>query len=410
MDERAPDRSPDAARPGSGPAPEAAMPVVRVLGLLVTTDSPWVRAVAGSTAVGLPLVAFTLLVALLLGPAEQQVTQNFLIALVAVVGFGIYSGNTGILTFGHAAFMGIAAYAAGILTMSPVVKAQALPNLLPALRDIQLPLVLAAVGALAVVAVVALVFGFPLSRLSAAATPIATLAMLMISYVVLVASADVTRGSQTFYGVPPDVTLVVALVVALAIIFVARLFRESTAGLRVRASREDELAARSMGINVPNLRLVAWMLSAVVVGVAGILLGHTLTAFSPKQFYFVLQFSLVAMLVVGGPTTVTGAVGGAFLVSLLLELARRIEGVLSGLTIGETTIQGIFGLQEVTLGLLIIVVMYTRRDGLFGRLELDEILLGRWAARRHGAGRPDGAPRGGAPAAAPGPPSPDTER
>jgi len=229
---------------------------------------------------------------------------------------------------------------------------------------------------------VALLFGVPLSRLSAAATPIATLAMLIITYVVLVGAADVTRGSQTFYGVPPDVTLPIALGVALVAIFTARLFRESVPGLRVRASREDELAARSTGVDVRNLRLGAWLLSAVIVGVAGILLGHTLTAFSPKQFYFTLQFALVAMLVVGGPTTVTGAVGGAAVVSLLMELARRIEGALHGATIGGFEIAGVFGLQEITLGVLIILAMYRRRDGLFGRVELDEVIRRRRDRRR----------------------------
>ncbi len=353
----------------------------RLAGRRLSTDVPAVRALAGLTTLGAPLAVVTVVVALLLGPAEQQVTQNFLIALVAVVGFGIYSGNTGILTFGHVAFMGVAAYASGILTMDPIIKAQALPNIVSSLREVQLPLLAALLVALGVVAVVALVFGVPLSRLSAAATPIATLAMLMIVYVVLVGAADITRGSQTFYGVPPDVTIWLCLLAALGAIFVARLFRESTTGLRIRASREDELAARSMGIDIPNLRLIAWMLSAVVVGVAGVLLGHTLTAFSPKQFYFTLQFALLAMLVVGGATTVTGAVGGAVLISLLTEAARRLEGLLSGFTVGDFTLQGIFGLQEVTLGLAIIFVMYRRSDGLFGRRELDETLLA-WRRRR----------------------------
>ncbi len=384
---------------------DTAGPEAHVLGRTFSLDSPAVRALAGSTTLGLPLLAFTAMVALLLGPAERQVTQNFLIALVAVVGFGIYSGNTGILTFGHVAFMGVAAYAAGILTIPAAIKATALPNLMPFLRETELPLFAAAIIALVVVGVVALLFGFPLSRLSAPATPIATLAMLIIVYVVLVGSSDVTRGSQTFYGVPPDVTLLVAFGAAIGAIFVARLFRESRMGLRVRASREDELAARSMGIDVRNLRLVAWMLSAVVVGVAGILLGHTLTAFSPKQFYLTFQFALVAMLVVGGPTTVTGAVGGSFLVSLLLEIARRLEGVFTNLSIGGVTVRGVFGLQEVTLGLLIILVMYRRRDGLFGRLELDELLTARWIRRRGSGGEDDGAVPPGPGASPDGPPT-----
>ena len=357
--------------------------VIRVAGRDLSMDRPVIRTLAGLTTLGTPLVLLTALVAVFLGPAEQQVTQNFLIALIAVVGFGIYSGNTGILTFGHVAFMGVAAYASGILTMDPLIKAQALPNLLPVLRDIQIPLVPATLGALVVVALVALLFGVPLSRLSAAATPIATLSMLMIVYVVLVGAADITRGSQTFYGVPPDVTIWIALGVALLAIVVARLFRESTTGLRIRATREDEMAARAMGIHIPNARLVAWMLSAVIVGLAGVLLGHTLTAFSPKQFYFTLQFALLAMLVVGSPSTVTGAVGGALLVSVLQEIARRVEGTLSGLTIGDFTFNGIFGLQEVTLGLVIILVMYRRSNGLFGLRELDEALLA-WRGRRGG--------------------------
>lgn len=364
----------------------AAAPQLRVFGRSFSLDRPVVRAVAGTTALGAPLVVATAVVALVLGPAEQQVTQTFLIALIAVVGFQIYSGNSGIVTFGHVAFMGIGAYASGLLTVPAVIKAQSLPNLAPFIQGIELPLLPATLVALVVVAGIGFLFGLPLSRLSAAATPIASLSMLIITYVVLVGAADVTRGSQTFYGVPPDATLPIVLVCAVGAILVARTFRESVTGLRVRASREDELAARSTGVDIPNLRLVAWLLSAVIVGLAGVLLGHTLTAFSPKQFYFTYQFALVAMLVVGGPSTVTGAVGGAFAVSLFLEIARRVEGALNGASIGGLEIGGIFGLQEITLGVLILAVMYRRRDGLFGRRELDEVLLGWWRRRGDGGG------------------------
>lgn len=373
------------------PRDPAAEPRLNLFGRSFSLDRPVVRAVAGATALGTPLVVLTAVVAVLLGPAEEQVTQTFLISLIAVVGFQVYSGNSGIITFGHVGFMGIAAYASGLLTVPAVIKAQSLPNLAPFLQGIELPLLPAGLVATVVVLGAALLFGVPLSRLSAAATPIATLAMLIITYGVLVGAADITRGSQTFYGVPADVDLPVVLVFAIGAIFVARLYRESVPGLRVRASREDELAARSTGVDVANLRLGAWLLSAVIVGVAGILLGHTLTAFSPKQFYFTFQFALVAMLVVGGPTTVTGAVGGSFAVSLLMEVARRFEGALHGASLGGLEIGGIFGLQEVTLGVLILLVMYRRRDGLFGRVELDEVLL-RWRRRRE-AGRGGGTAR-----------------
>lgn len=350
-------------------------------------DRPLVRVLAGSAALVGAVLLVVVVAALFFGPAEQQVTLNFLVSLIAVVGFGIYSGNSGILTFGHVAFMGIAAYASALLTVSPAIKAAALPNLAPALRSIELPLGLAIVCALAVVAIAAFAFGFPISRLSAAATPIATLAMLLITYVVLVGAADVTRGSQTFYGVPRLTDMTTAFVFSVVAIVVARWFRESVPGLRLRASREDEMAARSMGVDIPNLRVASWMLSALVVGLAGVMMGHLLTAFSPKQFYLTLQFALVAMLVVGGPTTVTGAVGGTFLVSLLLEIARRVEGLLPTIGTDAFHLPEIFGLQEFTLGIVIIAVMYRRREGLLGRLEIDELIL-RWRRHRRGTVSP----------------------
>ncbi|HEX5994875.1 MAG TPA: branched-chain amino acid ABC transporter permease [Jiangellales bacterium] len=328
----------------------------------------------GTGLLGLPLAIVALSAMSLMGPVGNQLAVNFLISLVAVVGFGIYSGNSGIMTFGHAAFMGIAAYASGLLTVSPQIKRQALPHLPAWIRDIQLPLLPAMLIAMVIVLIVAVLFGVPFSRLSAAATPIATFTMLLITFVVLAGAKDLTRGSQTFYGLPPSVDIYVALVAALLAIFVARRFRESVLGLRLQASREDELASRSMGVNVAYLRMIAWVLSALVVAVAGVLLGHELTAFSPKQFYISLQFMLVAMLVVGGQATVTGAVVGTFLVSLLMEGARRLETYLNGLTIAGFTIQNVFGLQEIVLGLLIIAVMFWRRDGLFDFDELDEKL------------------------------------
>lgn len=350
----------------------------------LSAHSPVTRSLVGTGVLGVPLALVAFGAMLLMGPLGDQLAINFLISLVAVVGFGIYSGNTGIMTFGHAGFIGLAAYASGLLTVPPAIKAQALPHLPAWIRDVQLPLLPAMAIAMAVVLVVALLFGLPLSRLSSAATPIATFTMLLIIFVVLAGAKDVTRGSQTFYGLPPSVNIPMALGAAVLAIFVARLFRESVTGLRLQASREDELASRSMGVNVPRLRLVAWVLSAAVVAVAGVLLGHELTAFSPKQFYIQLQFMLVAMLVVGGQATVTGAVVGTFGVSVLLEGARRLETHLNGLTVAGFTIENLFGLQEITLGLLIIAVMFWRRNGLFDFDELDDRLR-RLGGRRSAA-------------------------
>lgn len=335
-------------------------------------NNPLIRSLIGTGTLGVPLAAILVIVVLGLGAVGSQLAINFLVAMIAVAGFGIYSGNSGIMTFGHVAFVGVAAYASGLLTVPPDIKRQALPNLPGWLRDTQLSFGAAMVIAVGVVVVVAVLFGIPFARLSAGATPISTFAMLLIVYVVLVGAKDVTRGSQTFYGLPSATTLWMGFGAAIVAIFVARLFRESVFGLRLQASREDELASRSSGVSVARLRFGAWVLSAAVVAVAGVLMGHELTAFSPKQFYIPLQFMYVAMLVVGGQATVTGSVVGALVVSALLEGARRLEGFLHGVNIFGYSLENVFGLQEITLGVLILVVMFWRRDGLFDFDELDD--------------------------------------
>ena len=348
----------------------------------LTLDHPLQRAALGTLMLGLILVIVAMTAQFLMQPAEQRVAVNFLISVIAVVGIGIYSGNTGIISFGHVSLMGVAAYSTGLLTMSPAVKASALPNLPPWLASVQMEILPAIAATVVVATVVAVVLGLPISRLAVSAAAIGTLGVLVIVNVVMVGAVDLTRGSQTFYGVPTVTSVPIALVGALIAIAVARAFRESVPGLRLRASREDELASRSMGIDVENLRLLAWVISGAVVGLSGALLAHSLGAFSPKEFYFSLTFSLLAMLIVGGTATVSGAVSGTLLVSVLIELVRRIE---NGATIGPIELPPLFGLTEFVLGLTILLVMYRRREGLFGRREIDEWVIGWWRARQAAA-------------------------
>lgn len=345
----------------------------------LTLDQPIQRALMGAFMLSLLLAVLASGAQFLMRPAEQRVVVNFLVSVIAVVGIGIYSGNTGIISFGHVALMGIAAYSTGLLTMDPTVKATALPNLPPWLATVQLDILPSLALTIAVATVAAVVLGLPVSRLAVSAAAIGTLGVLVIVNVVMVGAVDLTRGSQTFYGVPTVTDIPLALGGAVIAVTIARVFRESVPGLRLRASREDELASRSMGVDVENLRLLAWVISGAVVGLAGALLAHSLGAFSPKEFYFSLTFALLAMLIVGGTTTVSGAVGGTFVISLLIELVRRIE---TGLTVGPVQLPPLFGLTEVVLGMSILLVMYRRREGLFGRREMDEWVIGWWRGRQ----------------------------
>lgn len=332
------------------------------------------QAVKGTITLALPLVALAIIAELFLPAALARLTTLYLIYLTAVVGMQIYSGNSGIISFGHAGFMALGAYASSLLTIQPAVLSTSLPNLPTWLAGIAggQPLWAGMLGALLVVGLVAAVFGLPLARLGGAAASIATLGFLVIIHVTLVASADITRGSQTFFGIPRGVSTLAALPVALIAVAAARIYRSTKAGLALRAAREDEIAARASGVNVVRQRLGAWVLGGLVSGAAGVLLAHFLGAFSPKDFYFNLTFLLMSMLILGGISTVSGAVGGTALIVVMVDLLRRLEG---GAEVFGLQLPQVFGLTDIGVGLVILAVMYRLRDGLFGLREVDERLF-----------------------------------
>jgi branched-chain amino acid transport system permease protein len=201
------------------------------------------------------------------------------------------------------------------------------------------------------------------------------LGLLLIVHGIIIGASDFTRGSNAFLGVPRLTGIWTALAVAVPALLVARAFRDSKTGGQLRASREDETAARAIGVDVVKRRLVAWSLSAGIAAAAGVLLGHFLGAFSPSKFYFDDTLTLLTMLIVGGMTTVSGALTGTIAVTLTIEILRRVE---SGVDLFGYQTPEVFGVTEAGLCLLILFVMYKRPAGLFGRLELGEA----WFIRR----------------------------
>lgn len=318
------------------------------------------------------MVAFLVLAALaayLFGNAAmQRVVTYAAIMLTAVLGLQVFSGNTGIVSFGHAAFIGLGAYATGILTMSAALQRSALRDLPQFLAGYELPFLAALAVVLGLAIVVGLITGTPLVRLGGSSAAIATLALLIIVYTVLVAGREITRGSQPFYGVPREVGLWTATAVAAVALAVARLFRETSFGLAARAAADDERGAAAVGVDHRTARLAAWVLSAVMAAAAGAMMAQFLGAFSPKDFYFHLGFTLLAMLIVGGMSTSLGAFAGVIVTTVLIEIVRRFEG--GGEVLGFQ-MPVLFGLTEGVLALSMILVIWRRPSGLFGQRELN---------------------------------------
>ena len=177
------------------------------------------------------------LIATMIGSAAERIMIVFFVSLIAVLGMGIYSGNSGILSFGHLSFMGIGAYLSAILTMPVAMKKVSLANLPSFLADAHLGLFGATVIAVVFAMLVALVVGIVISRLDGSAATIATLGLLVIVHGVIIGARDITRGSQSFFGVPRLTDLTIAAGCAVLAIVIARLFRDSVIGLKLRAAR-----------------------------------------------------------------------------------------------------------------------------------------------------------------------------
>ena len=349
--------------------------------------SPGLRsALLGGLLLCLPVLAVGLIVGHGAGIATQRTLTLFLVNLIAVLGLGLFSGNSGILSFGHVSFIGLGAYISGLLTMPLATKAATLPHLPAFLAGTEIGLLPVLLVTIVLVALIAALVGIPISRMTGAAAVIATLGLLLIVHGVLIGATDFTRGANAFIGVPRKTDLTIALALAVPALLLARLYRDSVPGSQLRASREDELAARSIGIDVARRRRGAWVISAAFAGVSGGLLGHFLGAFSPSKFYFDDTLALLTMLIVGGMSTISGALAGTVVVTLTIELLRRLE---SGVTLFGHQMPEIFGLTQAGLCLLILAVMYWRPIGLIGRLEVDQWLSlgrGRGRDRRTAAG------------------------
>ena len=296
-----------------------------------------------------------------------RIVTVMFVSLILVLGLQLYMGNSGILSFATIGFMGIGAYTSVLFSMTSTAKELANPNLYPFLIPIHLPFLPSVfVGALTA-SIVAAVVSYPLMRLSDAAAVITTFALLVIIHVMLLHWDRVTNGPRTLFGVDNYTTLWTSTVFCVITVFAVYLFKESRIGLRLRATRDDAYAAASIGINMVVMRWLAFVLSAFVAGVGGALWAHFITSFTPYSFYLTETFVVLAMLVIGGPYSVSGAVVGTFVVTAARELLRAVENYVNILQIFP---EGFFGFTEVVLAIVLILILVYRPAGIMGSREL----------------------------------------
>jgi len=295
-----------------------------------------------------------------------------LIQMAIVIGLYMYIGESGVFSFGHIAFVAIGAYVAGILCIPEATKAVIYPDMPGFLSNTSTPWYVALLAGGAAAGILALVVGLMTFRSPPMNAALATFALLLGLNVVLEQWSAVTNGTggiTNIETIDPWLALAVVAIVITVVWFISGT-RQSR---MLRASREDVFAARAIGINVERLRLRSFVSSAVVCGLAGALFAQTQGTISPSLFFLPLTLLTLAMLVIGGQSSLTGAILGSVVVTVWSEfLARGESGDLFPFELPASSTQ-------LGIGLLLLLVLIFRPDGLTRGWEF---LIGR---RRRGS-------------------------
>lgn len=348
---------------------------VRVVDALISTDRSRHLRTLWALAGPLLVVYIASVLASLASTSVSVSAQYALANLVIVLGLQIFVGTSGVLSFGHVAFVAVGAWTFGLATVDPALKATLMPDLFPLLRDLQLG-TLTALGLGVLLAMTfALLVGPLLMRLDGLQAGIATFALLGVTVQVLSYWSRIGPPSgQSMVGVRQSWDLQALLLMALGAIVVTWVYQRSRTARLLRASRENLLAAPGVGIHITRHRVVAFVLSAGLCGVGGAMWAETNSVVQASQLSVGFTFTVIAMLVLGGTTSLWGAVVGVLLYSTLDIVLVNLQ---SGVELGGIVVTIPDGARPLILGGILILMLLFRPTGITGGRELS------WPFGRH---------------------------
>ncbi len=316
------------------------------------------------------------------------------INIILAVSLNLITGFTGQFSIGHAGFMAVGAYSSAYLTVYYAQSwEQSLAGIVGATLAHVLIFLLAILVGSIVAALAGLIVGIPSLRLRGDYLAIVTLGFAEIIRIVILNIDSV--GGATGFTVPGYANFLWVYAFAIITIVIVYNIVHSDIGRALVSIREDELAAEAMGINTTRYKVLAFVISSALAGMAGVLAGHYLSFLSTNDFQFIRSFEIIIMIVLGGMGSLTGAVLGAIVITFLPELLRtlgpKLESFLSAI-IGannipasvHTFLSQLANYRLVIFAALLILIMLTRPQGIMGTREFGLSWLKR--ARR----RPEG--------------------
>ena len=337
----------------------------------VVTTSPVARLLQSVPAPLRGILPFLIAVPLLaLAQVASQGSAFFVILSLTVgvnvilaVSLNIVNGMTGQFSIGHSGFMAVGAYTAGLT--SKILAEYGVSFLPNAISDQVMFAISLAVGG-----VVAALFGFlvglPSLRLKGDYLAIVTLGFGEIIRVA-VQNTEVLGRALGLRGVPQWTSLFSCWFIVFLTIVVARRIAASTHGRSLLAIREDEVAAEAMGVNTTAYKVRSFVVAAFFAGLAGGVFAHYQSIVSPGSFTFVKSMEIVVIIVAGGLGSTTGAVVAAVFLTLLPEALRSL---FIGMGVSADVAQVVDQARMPIYGILLVLIMLLRPQGLFGTREL----------------------------------------
>lgn len=295
---------------------------------------------------------------LVLGTLPLYVQSSYILRILTIslmyvmiaLSLNLLTGFCGLMTLGHAAFWGIGAYTAAILSTR---------------LGLGMGLSMLASGLFA--GVVACVLGLTVLKLKGYYLTVVTLGFCEIVRLIEMNWMPVTRGPLGIARIPAPnlfgidlssnmaiyyIILILAVLTALVVFSIVH----SRIGLSIMACRDDDLAAGSIGINVYRCRVMVFVISAVIVGISGAFYAHYISFIDPSSFTAAASIDMLVMAIFGGLGSIPGTIIGAFVLTVLPETMRALAEY-----------------RTLIYGVLIVILMMVKPDGLLGNVNFKYI-------------------------------------
>ncbi|HNV34460.1 MAG TPA: branched-chain amino acid ABC transporter permease [Bacillota bacterium] len=276
----------------------------------------------------------------------------FCINAILALSWNLVAGFTGQFSMGHAGFMAIGAYTSALLMMK-----------------LNWPFVPSLIAGGTLSGFAGFLIGFPSLRLVGDYLSVVTLGFQYIITAILNNTVKLTGGGLGLAGVPFKATLPVTAVTLVVTLWLITNLVHSKHGRSFVSVKEDEIAARSVGIDTTSFKIMAFVISSFFAGIGGALIGHYMMYLHPDIFNYQKTVEVISMVILGGIGSLTGSIAGALGITLLPEVFRNLATVFGSwglVAAGAFVKKG----WTVFYAVMFLLIMLTRPQGLIGRKEL----------------------------------------